>query len=1089
MGGFNFGVNLFTPGGVRIDSKAIQDALARLNSAPTTGVPSARDFAPVVPGAGTAYVPPTPAPTLTGMAAATDFSPSSGPITDEARVAQAEADAQNRQFLRESGINVEGLSPAQYQAATQALGEWRNLPENRAYRDSSSAFGRFVDSIGGPAGLFGLTVGALTGGLGYAGMLGSAGAGAAAGAVTGAVSGDPLRAGLAGAAGGILGSGANAALGGPTQAAAATGTTTPAAQAAAAQAAPAAATTTATTTPAIQAAAAAPSAAAGGGSAINIAAGTGLASPAAGAINLGAAGLGAAAPAVSTAAPLTMGGLLGGVSPAAGSINLGAAGLGAAGGASMGGISGFLSGAGNFLNQAGNFIASPGGQLLSGLGQAGLGYLGQQEQMDMAQQLAEQARFRPYNIQGPLGAVDITGQDISISPTAQQQQLQQGLFGAAQQQLGIAGAPALAGIVSRAPGQVESLAQQFIRQQTTTPEAARVLAQQLGGLGQQATQFGAQGIQQAFRAPSAQAAATQALRSLQGQAEAARLGSMAGNLGATGQRALGQAFRAPDALSAISGQLGAGGYQGLPSSVGMASQFLRQQPEAGMVSSQGAVSRFLGQTPQAGMISARGAVGGLLGGAAPGVAGMGAGALRGALGPSREEGLVSQAAGAGLGLLAEGAAGARGLAGEIAGAGGELLRGAQAPSFNQLAAERLAALRGQARTGEERATQSAIERLFSQGRLGTTGGQRALGELARAQEEADISRAVAAQDFAQQQQNIAAQQALQQQQLGAGLLGTGLAGQQFLAQQGQGLLGMGAQVGQFGRTLGADIGQFGVGLGEQARQADIGNILAATGQDVSQLQFGATLGEQQRAQNLQSLLAAQAQDIGQRQFGAELSEQQRAQNLQALLAAQAQDIGQQQFGTSFAEQQRQANIEALLAATGQQQAQAQFLGGLGERLTGQQLGAQQFLTQQAQAQRQADIATQLQAAEADQLRAARLGQLGQGLFGLGAEIPATVFEAQRLADQASLSRGAQRVAAAEGLFGFGQQAQQQALQQATMAAGAQADLYSPLIQLANIASGMGGAQATAAARGVGLQYDAFGSPYTAAGSFFGGLLG
>jgi hypothetical protein len=204
-----------------------------------------------------------------------------------------------------------------------------------------------------------------------------------------------------------------------------------------------------------------------------------------------------------------------------------------------------------------------------------------------------------------------------------------------------------------------------------------------------------------------------------------------------------------------------------------------------------------------------------------------------------------------------------------------------------------------------------------------------------------------------------------------------------------------------------------VGLGEQARQADIRNILAATGQDVSQLQFGATLGEQQRAQNLQALLAAQAQDIGQRQFGA-----------------------------TFGEEQRQANLQA-----------------------------------------------QLEAIQADQLQAARLGQLGQGLFGLGAEIPTTVFEAQRLADQAALSRGAQRVAAAEGLFGFGQQAQQQALRQATMAAGAQADLYSPLLQLANIASGMGGAQATAAARGAGLQYDAFGSPYTAAGSFFGGLLG
>lgn len=726
--------------------------------------------------------------------------------------------------------------------------------------------------------------------------------------------------------------------------AAAVGTTTPAIQAAAA-AAPAVSAAPAITTTAPAAGAAAPAVTTGGSSAINIAAGTGAASPAAGTINLGAgqAGgiLGGGASAVGTAAPVTMGGLLGGVSPAAGAINLGAAGLGtAAGGAGV---------ADNIFGSVADFFGMTPGGLAASIGQAGLGYLGTQEQADLARDLAAEARFRPYNVQGPLGAVDVQGQDISISPTAQQQQLQQGLFGAAQQQLRVAGAPALAGIVSRAPGQVEGLAQEFIRQQTTTPEAARVLAQQLGGLGQQATQFGTQGIQQAFRAPSA--------------------------------------------MQVVQGQPMGAAYQAAPGSVGM-------------------TAGLLGQAPQAGMLSARGAVSGLLGGAAPGVAGMGAGALGGALARSAEEGLVSQAAGAGLGLLAEGAAGARGLAGEIAGAGGELLRGAQAPSFNQLAAERLASLRAQARPAEERTTQAALERLFAQGRLGTTGGQRALGELARAQEEADISRSIAAQDFAQQQQNIAAQQALQQQQLGAGLLGTGLAGQQFLAQQGQGLLGMGAQVGQFGRTLGADIGQFGVGLGEQARQADIRNILAATGQDVSQLQFGATLGEQQRAQNLQSLLAAQAQDIGQRQFGA-----------------------------TFAEQQRQANLEAQLAAV-----------------------------------------------QADQLRAARLGQLGQGLFGLGAEIPATVFEAQRLADEAALSRGAQRVAAAEGLFGFGQQAQQQALQQATMAAGAQADLYGPLIQLANIASGMGGAQATAAARGAGLQYDAFGSPYTAGSTFFGGLL-
>ena len=123
----------------------------------------------------------------------------------------------------------------------------------------------------------------------------------------------------------------------------------------------------------------------------------------------------------------------------------------------MGGISGLISGAGNFLG-------SQLGQGLLQLGQAGLGYMSGQEQADLARELAAQSQFRPYNVQGPLGAVTVEGQDISISPTEQQRQLQQGLFGAAQRQLGVAGAPALAGIVSRTPSQVEQLAQSFIGQ-------------------------------------------------------------------------------------------------------------------------------------------------------------------------------------------------------------------------------------------------------------------------------------------------------------------------------------------------------------------------------------------------------------------------------------------------------------------------------------------------------------------------------------------------------------------------------------------------------------------------------------------------
>ena len=112
-------------------------------------------------------------------------------MSDELRMLQEQQDAETRQAFREAGVDVEGLTLEQYNAAKQALGEWRNLPENRAYRDQRSAIGNFVDSIGGPAGLFALTAGPLLafgGGLGAAGGAaggatgaGTAGAGAAAG--------------------------------------------------------------------------------------------------------------------------------------------------------------------------------------------------------------------------------------------------------------------------------------------------------------------------------------------------------------------------------------------------------------------------------------------------------------------------------------------------------------------------------------------------------------------------------------------------------------------------------------------------------------------------------------------------------------------------------------------------------------------------------------------------------------------------------------------------------------------------------------------------------------------------------------------
>lgn len=150
-------------------------------------------------------------------------------MSDELRMLQEQQDAETRQAFREAGVDVEGLTLEQYNAAKQALGEWRNLPENRAYRNQTSAIGKFVDSIGGPAGLFLLTAGpmlAFGGGAAAASTPGGffsptgAGSALAGGTTSGMTFGNPavgLVAGGGGAAGssvlGSLGAAASGAAG------------------------------------------------------------------------------------------------------------------------------------------------------------------------------------------------------------------------------------------------------------------------------------------------------------------------------------------------------------------------------------------------------------------------------------------------------------------------------------------------------------------------------------------------------------------------------------------------------------------------------------------------------------------------------------------------------------------------------------------------------------------------------------------------------------------------------------------------------------------------------------------------------------
>ncbi len=91
-----------------------------------------------------------------------------------------------------------------------------------------------------------------------------------------------------------------------------------------------------------------------------------------------------------------------------------------------------------------------------------------------------------------------------------------------------------------------------------------------------------------------------------------------------------------------------------------------------------------------------------------------------------------------------------------------------AAQFGAVRDAELETLRAQARPAEERAVNQRLQNLFGTGRLGTTGGAQVLGQLAQAQEQADIGRQLAATQTA-----------------------LGVRGQSLTA--GQGLLGLGQQ--------------------------------------------------------------------------------------------------------------------------------------------------------------------------------------------------------------------------------------------------------------------------------------------------------
>ena len=122
MGGFNFGIPL-NFGGITITPDQIAAAVAR-----QTGQP-----APTLTETVAATPTPTPRPTAAVPANATG-------IAAEELTGDPDMDRQILAARDAQGVSVDvgagSLTPEEYQQGIEELGAWRNLPENRAYRDT-----------------------------------------------------------------------------------------------------------------------------------------------------------------------------------------------------------------------------------------------------------------------------------------------------------------------------------------------------------------------------------------------------------------------------------------------------------------------------------------------------------------------------------------------------------------------------------------------------------------------------------------------------------------------------------------------------------------------------------------------------------------------------------------------------------------------------------------------------------------------------------------------------------------------------------------------------------------------------------------
>lgn len=300
------------------------------------------------------------------------------------------------------------------------------------------------------------------------------------------------------------------------------------------------------------------------------------------------------------------------------------------------------------------------------------------------------------------------------------------------------------------------------------------------------------------------------------------------------------------------------------------------------------------------------------------------------------------------------------------------LRGNMLSNFdpNKASSDYTNLLRAQAMPAEQQAASGALSKLFGSGRLGTTGGQTAYQGLMDSQNQADIGRQVAGQQFGLGQQ-LQAQQGIdsalnneQGRQLGGfGANQQGMMNQyglaQGLSQAGAGLmgsafgnaaagLGLGQNADAFGFNRQMGVNQAGYDRGMNANQVDFGQQMARgqMGFDQSyglnQMDYNRQLQQNQlgfdRANSLYTSSNNATQDRFNRAlqlFGGENAyNQQQLGNFQGLLGAQQsqnqQGMDLARIGASVGQSQTTANSNAaMMRNSSNQDMIAGFMNAIG----------------------------------------------------------------------------------------------------------------------------------------------------------------